>query len=243
MIKIKTDKRIILALDVSSPLGASELMGDVVGQVEVVKIGLELINRQVADSVAHVARMSDFKIFWDAKLNDIPRTVGRTVESIVENGTISMFTVHSLSGPESVRAAVNNRGKADVIAVTLLTSISDETAKSMFGLDRGSAVTALARSAKADGVQGIVCSARELPFIRSYPDLNDLQIIVCGTRSPGVPHDDQANVTTPAEAIGAGADWVVIGREIVNAHERRMSPFEAARDINDSISEALQKRG
>ena len=150
------------------------------------------------------------RVFADAKLHDIPNSVANSVRRLSSLG-VNMITVHSSGGRDMMRAAVKVRGRSDIIAVTVLTS------------QKGDRLLFKKRvsDARASGVQGIVCSAHELP-------VNGMKTIVPGIRPDGYSKkDDQKRTATPKQAIGAGADYLVIGRPITDAN----NPLMVLRDM------------
>jgi orotidine-5'-phosphate decarboxylase len=238
--------RIILALDVDTVEKAHELMTAVSLQVSYVKIGLELINAQLAGKVAEIANGLGFRVFWDGKLKDIPTTVAKAVKVATKSGAF-FIDVHADCAVEAMMAAVNQRGSSLILAVTELTSLETEDVELEAGASRKAKVLYLARMAAYSGCDGIVCSTNELMFLAKYSarkvcpekQLAQLLKVVPGTRSPGADANDQKNIDTPANAILNGADLLVIGREITaNPKE---SPFDAAVRINKDIATALLK--
>jgi orotidine-5'-phosphate decarboxylase len=214
---------LIAAADVSEPAAAVALAERLGDRVAMVKVGLELFTAAgpaaVADLREHVP------VFLDLKLHDIPTTVERAAGNAARLG-VDLITVHALGGPEMVRAAV--RGSAAgasaaevapprIMAVTVLSSLAGE------GLALPSSLAFEAVSAGADGV---VVSGEDVAQVREVIGAEPI-IVVPGIRPGGAPSNDHARVLTPAEALAAGADYLVIGRPIAAAPD----PVAAAEAI------------
>ncbi|HTW96910.1 MAG TPA: orotidine-5'-phosphate decarboxylase [Candidatus Methylomirabilis sp.] len=246
--------RMIVALDVDSPTRAlvlAKLLAPVVGCF---KFGLEFISSMIASVVLaeseekaaansriirELFQTLEDKIFWDGKFADIPNTVGKA-SGAVARMNVKMFNVHATCGIEAMRAAVANKGSSLVLAVTVLTSLSDTDSKHIFGEESKPKVAALAYDAMAAGCDGIVCSPQELNFLAGYEcDLGNLLKVTPGIRSSDAPPDDQNRTMTPAEAIKAGATYLVIGRPIINYPMEKGGPVEGAKKIADEIASVL----
>ena len=211
--------RICAALDVPDPQRAAELAGKLAGHVGMLKVGLELF---VAHGRAAVEAVRGFglPIFLDLKLHDIPQTVEAAARGAAALGA-QYLTVHASGGAEMVRAARRGLGaKSKLLAVTVLTSLEA----------REGEVLRLATLAVEAGADGIVCSMSEVAALRrelgSGPEL-----VVPGIRPAGASRDDQRRIGTPAEAVRAGATWLVIGRPLRDAPD----PAAAADEIQDTI--------
>ncbi len=233
--------RIILALDVDTVEKAVELMDAVQGQVGMVKIGIELINAQIAGEVAEEAASRNLGVFWDAKLDDIPTSVGKATTVVAGRKGIRMINVHGSAGIEAVRAVVANQGGMLTLVVTVLTSRDTESTELDFGASRNAKVLHFARMALLADADGIICSPKELSFLNKYPETRELIKVVPGTRSPGADAHDQKNVETQEATILNGADWLVIGREITEAKAPSTSSM-AATGLNIRIAQALAER-
>jgi orotidine-5'-phosphate decarboxylase len=222
-----TRSPLVLALDtddLDQALDWAERAGPAIGMV---KVGLELY---CAHGDRAVRAMADegHRVMLDLKLHDIPATVARAVGAAAELD-IELLTVHALGGPAMLAAAVDAAGdRVAVAAVTVLTSHT-ETELDAIGLeDAGATAERLARLALAAGCPALVCSAREAPGLRALAGPG-VQLVCPGVRArpapdadvapqdPPVVSDDQARVATPAEAVVAGADWLVVGRPITRA--------------------------
>jgi orotidine-5'-phosphate decarboxylase len=170
------------------------------------------------------------RVFLDLKYHDIPNTVGAAVREAAQLG-ISMLTVHASGGARMLRAATEAAQDTNpnllVLAATVLTSL-DDADLNMLGLRGGvlDQVLRLATLALSNGCQGIVASALEAAALREEFG-RDFTIVTPGVRPAGSGADDQARVVTPAEAIAAGASYIVVGRPITEA----LDPASEARAI------------
>ncbi len=230
--------RLIVALDVPDREPALAAVNQLSGHVGYFKIGLELFTREGPRLVEEIRDRGE-KIFLDLKLHDIPNTVAGAVRSVCRLG-IDMVTVHASGGPVMLETAAREAQSSDspplVLAVTALTSLS-EADMDRFGV-RGSMeewVERLARTAYNAGIRGLVASAREISMLRSKMDAS-LQLVIPGIRPSGIGTQDQSRTATPYDAIRAGANYIVVGRPIVQAPD----PAEAADSITGEIARALQ---
>jgi orotidine-5'-phosphate decarboxylase len=181
----------------------------------------------------------DVRHFIDAKVHDIPRTVAAAVKQLVRYGT-HIINVHALGGSEMMRDAVqaaNARAeelgmtRPHVFAVTVLTSMSSGDLLDVgLGGDAGENAMRLARLAKQAGCSGVVCSAHESRDIKTALGA-DFLTLTPGIRPAGAAPGDQKRVTTPADAVRAGADYLVVGRPITKAPDA----LTAARAILDEM--------
>jgi len=245
---IEPKNRIVLALDVSSITTALPLAQQLVPHVGLVKVGLEFIYSSLAgmllkDEQAAFVRFTCFRelfeiigvenIFLDVKLDDIHNTVKKASLAISGMG-VQWFNVHASAGVASIQAAVANRGRAKVFGVTVLTSTSAEECVSIFGAEPNQKVARFALSLANAGADGIICSPREVKLLRADHTFDHMIIATPGIRMPGSPADDQKRTMTPIEAIRAGADYLVVGRPIIDAED----PVKAAQIIAEEIRQA-----
>jgi orotidine-5'-phosphate decarboxylase len=218
--------RICAALDFPTWAAAEPFARAVAPEVGMLKVGLELFAAEGPAAVRAAAALGR-PVFLDLKLHDIPNTVEGAARSSAASGA-SLLTVHALGGTEMVRAAVRGAaGKVRILAVTVLTSL-DDTSLAEIGLagPPTSVVVRLARLAVGAGAGGIVCSPHEVAAVRAAVGPGPL-LVVPGVRPPGAAKGDQSRVATPAEAVRAGADVLVIGRPLREGGD----PAAAARAI------------
>jgi orotidine-5'-phosphate decarboxylase len=224
------DGPICAALDFPTWREAEPFARAVAPAVGVLKVGLELFAAEGPSAVGAAAALGR-PVFLDLKLHDIPNTVAGAARSAARSGA-SLLTVHASGGAEMVRAAVRGAGSGvTVLAVTVLTSL-DGQALDGIGLagPPEAAVVRLARLAVDAGAGGVVCSPREVAAVRAAVGREPL-LVVPGVRPAGAARGDQARVATPAEAIAAGADVIVLGRPLRDAPD----PAAAARAIAASL--------
>ena len=228
---------LILALDVPSREAAAPILRQLRGQVRWVKVGLQLFTAYGPNYVREVAGMG-FNVFLDLKLHDIPHTVAKAVESLAPL-PIGMLTLHTAGGAEMMRAALVSQQQHNprllLLGVTVLTSMDAATLAGTGVTNAPDAqVARLGRLAADAGLRGLVCSPHEVKLLRrSLPA--DLQLVTPGIRP--LDHtgaDDQKRIMTPAEAAQAGADFIVVGRPILQADD----PELAARRILAELASA-----
>jgi len=231
--------RVIVALDTPSLDEAESWLRNLHGVVSFYKIGLELFTAHGWDAV-NLVQKHHGRVFLDLKLHDIPNTVSRALRSVCEHG-VDIVNLHALGGYEMMkmaRASVEEFSKGSgkrpqLIAVTILTSHSQETVSQELGIRRKiqNEVLHLAGTARKAGLDGIVCSPKETAMIRKKFG-NDFLIVTPGVRPPGSSRGDQKRIETPMKAIRVGSDYLVVGRPITQASD----PKQAALAIFESIS-------
>jgi orotidine-5'-phosphate decarboxylase len=226
--------RLIVALDLSTAQEARALVSALHGEVGIFKLGLELI---FADGLPFARGLieSGFQLFLDAKLLDIPNTVERATANVAALGA-AFLTVHG-TDRKTLDAAVRGRGRSatKLLAVTVLTSLDlADLAEQGVGATPAELVLRRARLAKAAGFDGVIASAQEAKAIRAEIG-DDFLIITPGIRPAGAAPADQQRIATPAGAIAAGADYLVVGRPITQAPD----PARAASEIISEIEAAL----
>jgi orotidine-5'-phosphate decarboxylase len=217
-------EKIIVALDVPDLAGAESILDDLTGAATWCKIGMQLFTKEGPPVVA-MAKARGFRIFLDLKFHDIPNTVASGARSAAELG-VDMLTIHLCGGPEMIRGAVEAAPGVCLLGVTVLTSSTAETLAAV-GIPHTPQdwVPSLARLGAECGIGGIVCSPLEIEAVRKAVG-PDVKIVTPGVRPAGADHGDQKRVLTPAAAIAVGADYLVIGRPILAAADRRAA-FEA----------------
>ena len=231
--------QLIVALDVPSAEEAERLIDELYELDVIFKIGLEALCGYPERIFAY-CEARDVRYFVDAKLHDIPRTVGAAIRQLVRPGA-HIINVHALGGIEMMRAAVENAheraaqlglAQPHIFAVTILTSHGKEDLGELGLLGGpGENATRLAALARDAGCSGVVCSAHEVRDLKNFFG-EDFLTLTPGIRPSGTAHGDQKRVTTPAQAIAAGADYLVVGRPITEAAD----PLAAAKAILDEMS-------
>jgi orotidine-5'-phosphate decarboxylase len=225
--------RIALALDVPDLGTAKRLMDQTREHVGTFKVGLELYTA-VGPAAVEAVHAAGAKCFLDLKLHDIPATMGRSVARAASMD-VAYLTVHGAAGLASLQQASDNAGSTRLLAVTVLTSLDAEALEAI-GLNGGprNAVERLAKLAWDAGLRGFVTSAQECAALRE--SLGEQAFLVTpGIRPANSGVGDQKRVMTPADAIKAGADLLVVGRPIRDAD----NPTEAAADIARQVQLAL----
>lgn len=231
---------IILAVDTSDLETAIDWIKATQDSISLYKLGLEFYLNFGAAGVAQVVQRTGAEIFLDLKLHDIPHTVAGAAKAVSQLNP-RFLTVHASGGAAMVRAAAQAVPNISITAVTILTSLSESD---LFEVGYASpaleSAVALAKLAVDSGAKALVCSPLETAAIRSA--VGPLPIII----TPGVRPlteqgaDDQVRTMTPADAISAGANYVVIGRPITKAWtEGKQAMTLKARSIADEILDAL----
>jgi len=221
--------RLIVAADLSTRDEIMTLAGELRDSVGAIKIGLQAFIANGPPLVREVVA-AGIHVFLDLKVHDIPNTAQRAVAEASKLG-VAMLTVHASGGAAMLRASADSAGSVLLLGVTMLTSLDEEDA-ARIGF-RGTVVdnaVRLARLAKESGLRGIVASPHEIEAIRAACG-SDLSIVTPGIRMSGDAADDQRRTLTPAEAVARGADYIVVGRPITSAPNRR----DAARRVVDSM--------
>lgn len=216
-------KRIMVALDVDELTEATKIAEELQGLGVTFKIGNQLGTYEGWQKAVAFARSYGAHIFCDTKFKDIPATVERSARSITRHQP-DMFNIMADNNLAALRgavagveSAVKDYGLAIrpvIIGVTVLTSMSDDEAHSIYGAPAANKVMQFAEMAAEAGLDGLVCSGQEVASLRANPITRDLLLVVPGIRPAWAATGDQNRVMTPREAIDAGADYLVIGRPI-----------------------------
>jgi orotidine-5'-phosphate decarboxylase len=226
-------ERLIVALDVSSVAQAEALVARLGDAVCFYKIGYQL---GFAGGLAFASKLiaAGKQVFLDFKLHDIGNTVQKGVESVAKLGA-TFLTVHAF--PQTMKAAVDGREGSTlrILGVTVLTSY-DDTDLAAAGYDMTVSELAAARAAQARdiGLDGLVCSAEEVAKLRGIAG-HGMALVTPGIRPAGAAAGDQKRIMTPARAIEAGADYLVLGRPVVEAAD----PKAAASAVVNEIALAI----
>jgi orotidine-5'-phosphate decarboxylase len=225
--------RLIVALDLPGIEPAEAMIERLGDSVTFYKIGYQLAYAGGLSLVRDL-RAAGKKVFIDAKLHDIGNTVARGVESLSSLGA-TFLTVHAY--PQTMQAAVEARGDSGpkILAVTVLTSYNEaDVQEAGYRHTIADLVAIRARQAKALGVDGIVCSPEEVAALRAIVG-DQMSLVTPGIRPAGSASGDQKRIMTPSRAIAAGADYLVVGRPVMEAAD----PKAAAESIQDEIAQAL----
>ncbi|HUS62017.1 MAG TPA: orotidine-5'-phosphate decarboxylase [Acidimicrobiales bacterium] len=224
---VDTRGKLALALDMDDLVPALRMAKDLQPWFGVVKVGLELFSAAGPDAIVAMTDLG-YDVFLDLKLHDIPTTVEKAARVAGALG-VSYLTIHAMGGPVMLRAGVDGFlegalaagfDRPVALAVTVLTSDNDAP-EHILPKRIGLAVEA--------GAGGVICAGTDVQLVRELAPR--LRTVVPGTRPVGVSSHDQARVTTPHDAIAAGADLLVIGRAVTHAED----PAKAAKDLIDSL--------
>jgi len=218
-------EKICLVLDVSTRKEAMDLVRPLYDLTGMFKVGMQLFTAEGPPIVREIISAGG-RVFLDLKFHDIPNTVASAAAEAARLG-VSMMTIHTAGGMAMMRAVAKKlredfgSSKPVVVGVTVLTSL-DEHALRETGIDStmDAQVLRTAKLAEESGVDGVVCSPREIQMIRAAVR-SDFKIVTPGIRMPGQPVDDQQRTATPRDAIAAGADYIVVGRAVTNATNPR----------------------
>jgi orotidine-5'-phosphate decarboxylase len=225
--------RLIVSLDLPGVGAAEAMIGRLGDSVTFYKIGYQLA---FAGGLPLVRQLTGAgkKVFLDLKLHDIGNTVARGVESIAALGA-TLLTVHAY--PQTMKAAIEGRAGSGlkILAVTVLTSYNDDDLREAgYLLSVADLVQARARQAQRLGADGLVCSPEEAAALRTTVG-RQMDLVTPGIRPAGSAIGDQKRIMTPARAISAGADYLVVGRPVLQADD----PRAAAEAIVKEIAQAL----
>ena len=215
--------KIFVALDVENKEKALEIVSDLRGLGACFKIGKQLFTSTGPELVREIVGMGE-DVFLDLKYHDIPNTVAKAGVAAAGLG-VKIFNVHASGGRKMMEAVRNEMNKLQnpplVLAVTILTSLGEEDIREV-GFDRTipEQIAKLAKLAKDSGMDGVVASPLEIELIRETCG-KDFKILTPGIRPAFAAANDQKRIATPAEALRKGADFLVIGRPITAAENRR----------------------
>lgn len=237
---------VIIALDVPSADDARALVRRIGDRGDFYKVGLELYTRAGPDFVRELTAAGK-RVFLDLKLHDIPNTVASAVRAASDLG-VDLLTVHAVGGPSMLEAAVEAAGGETVarddspalrlLAVTVLTSLDAEGLAGVWGRSTVSVpdeVRRLTDLAVRARVHGVVCSAAEAAGVRAAAP-PELVIVTPGIRPAGADIGDQKRVATPAAAVRAGADYLVLGRAVTRAADPAAALADVLAEIETSTA-------
>jgi orotidine-5'-phosphate decarboxylase len=232
--------KVIVALDVETADEAREHIAELREYAGAFKIGLQLFTAAGTAFVREVVE-SEVKLFLDVKFHDIPATVAKAAVEVARLG-VWMFNVHALGGSEMMKKTIEsvreicdkeNLKQPKMIGVTVLTS-ADQSTLSEIGIDKeiNSQVLKLARLTAKCGLDGVVASPNETAEIRANVENKDFLIVTPGIRPDFATNDDQKRVMTPRQAVESGADYLVIGRPILQAKDPKAAINKILTDLN-----------
>ena len=236
--------KLIVALDVETPIKALDLVKELRSVAGMFKVGSQLFTAAGPQIVRDIIAL-DAKVFLDLKFHDIPHQVAGAARSAAELG-VSLFTIHASGGSEMMRRAVDAvaevGNQAAVLAISVLTSI-DANILAQIGITSSpnESVLRLVKLAESAGVDGVVASPQEIKSIRDAISNPNFLVVTPGIRPAQSDSADQKRVATPAAAISAGASYLVVGRPITGASD----PVAAAQQIVTEMegAESLQTKG
>lgn len=226
---VSAKDRLVLALDVDSGQEALGIVDELKDAAGLFKVGHQLFTSSGPDIVRAIISRGG-RVFLDLKYHDIPNTVAKASAEAVKLG-VAIFNVHALGGLDMMKAASESaRETADksglpapvTLAVTILTSMDEKMLRRELKVTRTlrREVAHLARLAQRAGMSGVVASPQEIKMLRRGVQ-GKFVILTPGVRPVWAAKDDQKRVMTPAEAIAAGADYIVVGRPVLKAGDRR----------------------
>lgn len=239
-------KQIMVALDVDELEQAQNIAEQLRNTGVTFKIGNQLGTYEGWQAAIEFAERFNARIFCDTKFKDIPETVKKSARAITRHQP-DFFNIMADTQAEALVAAVDGMNSAIkdfdltkipvLLGVTVLTSMNDETVRSIYGASASEKVLQFASAAANAGLDGVVCSAEEITLLRSNQATKDLLLVTPGIRPTWAATGDQSRITTPAQAVKAGADYLVIGRPITQPPVAVGSPQNAIEKILEEINE------
>jgi orotidine-5'-phosphate decarboxylase len=231
--------RLIVALDVKSSAAAARLVEQLGDAVSFYKVGAELFTLAGPDIVKEL-KQAGKRVFLDLKFHDIPNTVARAVQAAVTLN-VDLLTLHASGGGKMMRAAREAVAESDtrLLAVTLLTSFGVDDTEQVWGKEINSLreeVNRLAQLAAETGAHGVVASALEAEMLKRRHGA-DFLVVTPGIRPAGAERGDQVRTATPAEALRAGADYLVIGRPVTEAADPRAVVAQMQEELTQAAVE------
>jgi orotidine-5'-phosphate decarboxylase len=219
------NRKVIIALDVSSREEALHLVKHLHDLAGMFKVGSQLFMAAGAPIVREIIDTGG-QVFLDLKFHDIPNTVRHAAVEAAKLG-ISMMTIHASGGRPMMEAVAKDLGdkfgerKPTVVAVTILTSLDTKALFEMgWEMPMDEQVQRLALLAQECGIDGVVCSPREIQVVRKVVEPK-FKIVTPGIRLPDQSLDDQQRIASPREALSSGADYIVVGRPVTQAADSR----------------------
>ena len=237
---MQSDPRLIAALDFPTAEAAQQAVKEIGDAVSYYKVGMELYYAAGNDMIRFL-KENGKKVFLDLKLQDIPNTVASALKVETTLG-VDMINVHAVGGKkmmEAAAAAIREKAaelgieRPKLLAVTILTSMDEEQFADLnYKNTIAEQVLALAKLAKAAGLDGVVASPKEAEEIRKACG-PDFLIVTPGVRPAGSTLDDQSRVTTPAQAFANGSSHIVVGRPIMKAADRKQAAAAIVEEIKN----------
>ena len=237
--------RIMVAIDVDELDQAHVVAEDLKGLDITFKIGNQLGTFEGWKKAVEFARKFQVQIFCDTKFKDIPNTVEKSARAITRHQP-NFFNIMLDNNIAALQAAVRGIESAildyglairpKLLGVTVLTSLSEEETQSIYGASVQAKVIEFSSTAAQAGLDGVVCSAQEAKLLRAHASTKNLLLVTPGIRPIWAAEGDQARITTPAQAIENGADYLVIGRPITAPPPSISSPRQAVLKIIKELS-------
>ncbi len=222
--------KLIVALDVDTKEKAVALVNQLADITDVFKVGLQLFTIAGPDIVKMIIDKGS-KVFLDLKLHDIPHTVAKAVESGQKMGAMAM-TLHVAGGKEMLLAAAAVQPRPQLWGVTVLTSLNDDNLKQIgYSNTVKTQVFTFAKMAKDSHLDGIICSPQEISHVRTLVG-DTFTIVTPGVRTKKS-SDDQKRTMSAAEAVKSGADFIVVGRPVLEAADVRAATLSILEDIGE----------
>ena len=245
---VSAKEKLIVALDVDSADEALHLFGELRGEAGMFKVGSQLFTTAGPDLVRRLVK-EGARIFLDLKFHDIPNTVSAAAREAVRLG-VTLFNVHAAGGTEMMRRSAEATAeeaarlgvkKPSLIAVTVLTSMDadslNETGVTASNVEEQ--VRRLARLADGSGLDGVVASPHEIVPVREAVGRAGFLVVTPGVSPTAAAYEDQKRVTSPSEAVRRGADFIVVGRAVLNSPDPAAAARAVVREMeNGRVSEA-----
>lgn len=237
-------ENIMVALDVDDLESARKIAVQLRGSNVIIKIGNQLATAIGWEAAIALAREYGLRIFCDSKYKDIPETVKLSARAMTRLQP-DFFNIMADTDEAVLRAAVQGVESAVqeygvkrpvLLGVTILTSFSDEGARSVYGASSQEKVLQFAKAAANAGLDGVVCSAKEAKMLRADPLTRGFTLVTPGIRPAWAARGDQSRVMTPANAVAAGADYLVVGRPITQPPAEIGGPREALQKIQAELA-------
>jgi orotidine-5'-phosphate decarboxylase len=236
---LKPERGVIVALDVDTADEARTIVGQLTGAADGFKVGLQLFVATGPEFVSKLA--AEHRVFLDLKFHDIPNTVAKAAVEAAKLG-VWMFNVHASGGSQMMRRAADdviafcskeNIARPLMLGVTVLTSSDGNTlAETGIECEAEQQVSRLAKLTAESGLDGVVASPLEVATIRETVEQTDFLIVTPGIRTVSATNDDQKRVMTAGRAFSEGSNFIVVGRPVIEAADRRAALLEIRKEID-----------